>query len=72
VAPIEFTMRRDDYEALGGHMDHVMPLAEAIKGATGKQNDHILKGQRQVGQDQDNPWPTDADRYRWGKGEGSE
>jgi hypothetical protein len=69
VAPIEFTMRRDDYEALGGHMDHVMPLAEAIKGATGKQNDHILKGQRQVGQDQDNPWPTDADRYRWGKGE---
>jgi hypothetical protein len=28
VAPIEFTMRREDYRRLGGHMDHVRPLAE--------------------------------------------
>jgi len=27
VAPIEFTLRLSDYEALGGHMDHVRPLA---------------------------------------------
>ncbi|MEX0345889.1 MAG: 6-hydroxynicotinate reductase [Rhizobiaceae bacterium] len=71
VAPIEFTMRRDDYEALGGHMDHVMPLADAIAGMKAKQNDHILKGKRQVGQDEDNPWPTEPGHYRWGKREGA-
>ena len=27
VAPIEFTLRLTDYAALGGHMDHVRPLA---------------------------------------------
>jgi hypothetical protein len=27
VAPIEFTLRLSDYEALGGHMDYVRPLA---------------------------------------------
>jgi hypothetical protein len=27
VAPIEFTLRLDDYAALGGHMDHVQDLA---------------------------------------------
>ena len=26
VAPIEFSMRLDDYRALGGHMDHVRTL----------------------------------------------
>ena len=29
VAPIEFTLRLSDYAALGGHMDHVRPLAVA-------------------------------------------
>jgi len=65
VAPIEFSMRRDDYEALGGHMDHIIPLADAIKGMTGRQNDHILKGQRSVGQSADNPWPTQTKNYSW-------
>jgi hypothetical protein len=46
VAPIEFTMRREDYEALGGHMKHVMPLAEARAGKKAIQNDHILAGQK--------------------------
>jgi hypothetical protein len=69
VAPIEFTMRRDDYQALGGHMDHVMPLADAIAGMKAKQSDHILKGKRQVGQAADNPWPTERGHYRWGKRE---
>jgi hypothetical protein len=30
VAPIEFTMRLSDYITLGGHADHVRPLADAI------------------------------------------
>ncbi len=58
VAPIEFTMRRDDYEALGGHMDHVMAMEDAVRGMTGRQNDHKLKGRRAVDQGRDNPWPT--------------
>ena len=33
VAPIEFTLRLSDYAALGGHMDHVRPLA-SLKGST--------------------------------------
>ena len=46
VAPIEFTMSRADYEALGGHMDYVMPLEDALKGVTGRQSDHRLSGRR--------------------------
>ncbi len=30
VAPIEFTLRLDDYAALGGHLDEVRPLAEVL------------------------------------------
>ncbi len=30
VAPIEFTLSRADYAALGGHVDRVVPLEEAI------------------------------------------
>jgi len=30
VAPIEFTMRLDDYAALGGHVDEIRPLSEVI------------------------------------------
>ena len=30
VAPIEFTMRRDDYAALGGHMDKVRRVDDII------------------------------------------
>ncbi|MGA9868834.1 MAG: 6-hydroxynicotinate reductase [Acetobacteraceae bacterium] len=30
VAPIEFTMRREDYALLGGHMDRLRPLAEVL------------------------------------------
>ena len=65
VAPIEFTMRREDYESLGGHMDHVMSIADAVAGETGRQNDHILAGQRQIDQNDENPWPTEHDNYRW-------
>ncbi len=30
VAPIEFTLARSDYEAIGGHMDAVVPLADVL------------------------------------------
>jgi hypothetical protein len=30
VAPIEFTMRLDDYAVLGGHVDHVRPLQDIL------------------------------------------
>src|SRR3546814_12205192 len=48
VAPIEFTLRRDDYAALGGHMDYVVQL------------DDVLQGGRLSRQSQpaDNPWPA--------------
>lgn len=57
VAPIEFTMRRDDYQALGGHMDHILSLSDAVKGVNSLQNDHVLAGQRQVPQVTGAPWP---------------
>ena len=30
VAPLEFTMRRDDYAALGGHMEAIVPVDEVL------------------------------------------
>lgn len=58
VAPIEFTMSLEDYEALGGHMDHVVSLDEAIAANSGRQKDHVLSGQRIVGKHSSNPWPV--------------
>jgi len=47
VAPIEFTMRLEDYRALGGHMERVRTM------------DDVLKAERVkvVGWDAANPWP---------------
>jgi len=58
VAPIEFTMTAEDYAALGGHMDYVMPLSEALKGATGRQLDHRLAGRRAERAKDGTPWPA--------------
>ncbi len=33
VAPIEFTMPRASYQALGGHMDHIRNLADVVRDA---------------------------------------
>ena len=52
VAPIEFTMRREDYAALGGHVGEIRELS-SLQGA-----DHTL----QVGQHPENPWPLDLRR----------
>ena len=57
VAPIEFTMKQNDYEALGGHMGHVMSINDVLSGKVGKQNDHQLGGKRIVDQQLNNPWP---------------
>jgi hypothetical protein len=56
VAPIEFTLRLDDYQALGGHMDHVVRLEEIIGDAHN----------RVVGAHPENPWPLLSKHYRWG------
>jgi len=47
VGPIEFTMPLADYQALGGHMDHVRPIAEVMQEPRVK-----LTRWRE-----DNPWP---------------
>ncbi|WP_413206845.1 6-hydroxynicotinate reductase [Rhodospirillum sp. A1_3_36] len=65
VAPIEFTMRLEDYRALGGHMDYVMPLADVLAGKVGTQCDHILKERRMVTAPGDTPLPTRSEAYAW-------
>ena len=56
VAPIEFSMRLADFAALGGHVDHVMPLAEVLKcGAW--HDDGAPQARQWVRQIADNPWP---------------
>jgi hypothetical protein len=48
VAPIEFTMRRSDYEVMGGHMGFVRPVGS------------IRQGQMQaISWRSDQPWPLD-------------
>ena len=47
VSPIEFTMRLDDYRALGGHMDRVRRIEEVLAGGDYKLIDAPAG----------NPWP---------------
>jgi hypothetical protein len=47
VAPIEFTLRRDDYAALGGHTDYVVQLDDVLQ--TGRLSKLAWRP--------DNPWP---------------
>ena len=56
VAPIEFSMRRDDYEALGGHVEHIFPLEQALaRGAW--QEDGAPLARQWLAVDDANPWP---------------
>ncbi|MGJ7545289.1 6-hydroxynicotinate reductase [Variovorax sp. LT1R16] len=56
VAPIEFSMRLEDYAALGGHVAHVFPLQEALaRGAW--QDDGAPTARQWVRIDDANPWP---------------
>jgi len=54
VAPIEFTMRLSDYEALGGHMSEVRPVSSLTPGEARRQLPHRL----------DNPWPLSPHEAR--------
>jgi 6-hydroxynicotinate reductase len=56
VAPIEFTMRLDDYRDLGGHMRFVRPLSEVL--ASGAwHRDGAPTARRFVASSPANPWP---------------
>lgn len=52
VAPIEFTLRLDDYRELGGHVDRVRPIEEVVRG------DRV----RVAPWRDDNPWPITPPR----------
>jgi hypothetical protein len=56
VAPIEFSMRLADYQALGGHMGHVRPLAEVLARG-GWHADGAPTSRRFVLNAPANPWP---------------
>jgi len=49
VAPIEFTLPVADYESLGGHLDHAIPLSEVIAETGGEADVRVWDGS--------NPWP---------------
>ncbi len=57
VAPIEFTLRREDYGTLGGHMQHIQPVAEVLTPDVRR----VAKGALQSS-------PNDRENYGWGKG----
>ncbi|MFU8776381.1 MAG: 6-hydroxynicotinate reductase [Roseovarius sp.] len=57
VAPIEFTLRMEDYAALGGHVDHVRPVESVLTPEIRK----VLPNLSQ-------PDPHDERNYRWTKG----
>ena len=51
VAPIEFTMKLEDYAALGGYIDHVRSLASINRE---EESHKHLKAR------EDNPWPLES------------
>ena len=56
VAPIEFTMRRADYLALGGHAENVRSLEQVLR--TGAwHNDGAPTARRWHPSSERNPWP---------------
>jgi len=57
VAPIEFTMRLDDYALLGGHLGAIVKIEDVLKLA-----------ERHVDSRDGTPWPTDDRNYRWSSG----
>lgn len=59
VAPIEFTLRKADYVALGGHVDQIRPVDSVLTPNIRK----VLPNARQ-------PDPHDSQNYRWTKSPG--
>ena len=58
VAPVEFTLRLDDYLALGGHEDSIIPVQEALVG----------EDTRNIHRPADMPWPLAGRNFPWGRG----
>lgn len=56
VAPIEFSMKLDDYRALGGHMDHVRTLEDALRRGAWH-NEGAPTARQWVPLPAVNPWP---------------
>jgi hypothetical protein len=56
VAPVEFSMRADDYRALGGHADRVRPLAEVLRRGAWH-DDGAPQSLRWMELPRANPWP---------------
>lgn len=56
VAPIEFSMKLDDYRALGGHMDHVRTLEDALRRGAWH-NEGAPTARKWVPLPAANPWP---------------
>ncbi|MDP2448839.1 6-hydroxynicotinate reductase, partial [Polaromonas sp.] len=56
VAPIEFSMKLDDYRALGGHMDHVRTLEDALRRGAWH-NEGAPTARKWVPLPPANPWP---------------
>jgi hypothetical protein len=60
IAPIEFSMRLSDYQALGGHMAHVRSLQEVLKQGSWH-SDGAPTALSWQAQPQANPWPLGQD-----------
>ena len=56
VAPIEFSMRLDDFEALGGHRDHVRSLEQVLRSGAWH-DDGAPRARRWQQIAPANPWP---------------
>jgi hypothetical protein len=65
VAPIEFSMRLDDYKSLGGHIDYIQPIEDALQGILGPQNDHVLSSDILRTFDSENSSPMDSKHFSW-------
>ena len=57
VAPIEFTLRREDYVRLGGYAERVVPI-EQVAAQAGRR----VRGEEAMA------WPLAARHFRWGTG----
>ena len=55
VAPIEFTMRLEDYRALGGHMEAIIPVEQAV-----------AQAERKIVPIVEGAWPTSEQNFKWG------
>jgi dTDP-4-dehydrorhamnose reductase len=60
IAPIEFSMRLSDYQALGGHMAYVRSLQEVLKQGSWH-SDGAPTALSWQAQPQSNPWPLGQD-----------